>query len=126
MQGDRVLLHQVFINLLANALKFSKKRSETRIQIGSQTTGSERVIFIRDNGVGFEPQFLDRLFKPFERLHSEKEFAGTGIGLATVARIIGRHGGRVWAEGKLGEGACFYIALPKNPINTGAATSVPS
>ena len=112
VQADRALLHQVLINLLSNALKYGKTRAETRIQIGARATGSEQEIFVRDNGVGFDPRYVDRLFKPFARLHSEREFAGSGIGLATVARIIRRHGGRVWAEGALGQGACFYFTLP--------------
>ena len=114
VQGDRNLLHQVLFNLVSNALKYTRSKTETRIHIGSQDRGFAHIILVRDNGVGFDPLQVDKLFQPFHRLHSEEEFPGTGMGLAIVARIISRHGGRVWAEAKLGEGAAFYFTLPKS------------
>jgi light-regulated signal transduction histidine kinase (bacteriophytochrome) len=112
-KADRTLLRQVLVNLISNALKYTQTRSQTRIHVGTQQSDTEHVVFIRDNGVGFDPQGASRLFEPFQRLHSEQEFSGSGIGLASVARIILRHGGRVWAEATMGEGACFFFALPK-------------
>lgn len=116
VNADCALLRQVLVNLISNALKYTQTRSQTRIHVGTQESGTEHVLFIRDNGVGFDPQQSTRLFQPFQRLHSEQQFSGTGIGLASVARIISRHGGRVWAEGSLGEGACFCFALPNPDI----------
>jgi light-regulated signal transduction histidine kinase (bacteriophytochrome) len=112
-KADRTLLRQVLVNLISNALKYTQTRSQTRIHVGTQRSDTEHVMFIRDNGVGFDPQEASRLFQPFQRLHSEQEFSGSGIGLASVARIILRHGGRVWAQATPGEGACFFFALPK-------------
>ncbi len=117
MQADRGLLHQVWVNLLSNAIKYSTPRAEARIEIGSQpAAGGELVYFVRDNGVGFDPASAHRLFGVFQRLHTREEFEGTGIGLATVQRILHRHGGRIWAEGAVGEGATFYFALPVEPV----------
>jgi signal transduction histidine kinase len=120
--ADAALLRQVFINLLGNALKYSRKREQTRIQVGSQPAadGADPVYFVRDNGVGFDVAYSNKLFGVFQRLHRPEEYEGTGVGLAIVARIVQRHGGRVWAESKLDEGAVFFFTL-KGASEHGAA-----
>lgn len=117
VRGDLSLLRQVFSNLILNAVKYSRGRAVAEIEIGcASQTEKEIVIFIRDNGVGFDMKYADKLFGVFQRLHRQEEFEGTGIGLANVRRIVTRHGGRVWAEAKVNEGATFFVALkPAEP-----------
>jgi PAS domain S-box-containing protein len=111
--ADLALLRMVLVNLLSNAVKFTRNCAEPKIEIGCDShTGSETVIFIRDNGAGFDPRFAKKLFDVFQRLHGQDEFEGTGIGLATVQRIVDHHGGRAWAEGVEGSGATFYFSIP--------------
>jgi len=112
--ADRALLRMVLVNLFSNAVKFTGTRAEPVIEIGCTPSGDgEVVIHIRDNGAGFDPRYAAKLFGVFQRLHSQDEFAGTGIGLSNVQRIIQRHGGRVWAEGVVNGGATFYFSIPK-------------
>jgi signal transduction histidine kinase len=116
VQGDPTLLRSVLDNLLGNAWKYCARRELTRIEFGLHTPASERgglrVFVVRDNGAGFDMRFADKLFGPFQRLHSASEFAGTGVGLASVRRIVRRHGGDVWAEAQVDQGASFYFSLP--------------
>jgi light-regulated signal transduction histidine kinase (bacteriophytochrome) len=114
--GDANMLRAALQNLVENAIKFTRDRAPARIEISATSTRDEHIIAVRDNGVGFDMKFKDKLFGMFQRLHRWEEFEGTGIGLASVRRIIARHGGRVWAESELGQGSTFYIALPIKPI----------
>jgi light-regulated signal transduction histidine kinase (bacteriophytochrome) len=110
--ADSRLLRVVLDNLLGNAWKFTAKVAQPRVELGSERRGGETVFFVRDNGAGFNMAYAHKLFSPFQRLHSEAEFPGTGIGLATVQRIVDRHGGRVWAESAVGHGATVFFTLP--------------
>jgi len=128
--ADPALIRVMFANLIGNAVKFTRPQLHRRIEIGTLPGGdAECIVYVKDNGVGFDARFKDKIFLAFQRLHSEREFEGTGIGLATVHRIVERHGGRLWAEGDVGQGAAFYLALPaapakeEPPAQTQAATA---
>ncbi len=110
--ADEGLMHIVLENLLGNAWKYTSKTDVAEIEFGFSENGRGMVYFVRDNGAGFNPRYSDRLFRPFQRLHSPSEFPGTGIGLATAQRIVARHGGKIWAEGQVDGGAAFYFTLP--------------
>jgi signal transduction histidine kinase len=114
--ADQALLEQVLVNLLSNAFKFTSERDVARVEVGALRQGTAGVYYVRDNGVGFDMRSADRLFGVFQRLHSPEAFEGTGIGLSIVHRIITRHGGRVWADSRPGEGATFYFSLPERAV----------
>lgn len=109
--GDPALLAQVWTNLISNAIKYSSKKEKPEIEIGSMKSGEETIYYIKDNGAGFDMKYIDKLFGVFQRLHSASEFEGTGVGLAIVYRIVTKHGGRIWAEAKVDEGATFYFTI---------------
>jgi signal transduction histidine kinase len=112
-EADERLMRIAVENLFGNAWKFTRRVERPRIEFGAAESG-EHTYVVRDNGAGFEMERADKLFRPFQRLHSESDFPGTGIGLATIHRVIDRHGGRVWAEGSVGQGAAFFFTLPAN------------
>jgi two-component system sensor kinase len=112
-RGSDAMIRQVWANLIGNAIKFTKDQEVAQVEIGTWDGGSGGLTYyIKDNGIGFDMCYVDKLFGVFQRLHSQEEFPGTGVGLALVQRIVKRHGGRVWAEGKVGQGATFYFTLP--------------
>jgi signal transduction histidine kinase len=123
---DQDLIKQVFTNLISNAVKYTRFRDAAVIEVGQITIGGENVIFVRDNGAGFEMKSADKLFGAFQRLHRQEEFEGTGVGLATVRRIVQRHGGRIWAEAELDKGATFYFTLKPGKSNFVATNVRPS
>ena len=112
-RGDQAMMRQIFTNLISNAIKFTGPRAEALIEVGGVVGADENEYYIRDNGVGFDMQYVGKLFGVFQRLHTAEEFEGTGIGLAIVKRIVTRHGGRIWAESKLGEGTTIHFTLPR-------------
>lgn len=115
MYADYNLLKQVWLNLISNALKYSSKKENPVVEIGSEKNEHEVIYYVKDNGAGFDMNYSDRLFGVFQRLHKTDDFEGTGVGLALAHRIISKHGGRIWAEAKVGEGATFYFSLPDAP-----------
>jgi light-regulated signal transduction histidine kinase (bacteriophytochrome) len=121
--GDPALLRQLWANLLVNAVKFSTKKDRACIEVRAEGEGNNTIYSVRDNGAGFDMRYADKLFSIFQRLHSAREFEGTGVGLAIVQRIVHRHGGRVWAEGATGAGATFYFTLNKEGHDDGLSAS---
>ena len=120
--GDPRLLRVVLENLLGNAWKFTSKQPHATIEFGSAGQNGTREFFVRDNGAGFDMVYADKLFAPFQRLHLDSEFSGTGIGLAIVERIVSRHGGRIWAEAAVGQGAAFFFTLGDTMTGVGKNT----
>ena len=113
VDGDPIFLRAVWQNLIGNAIKYTRGTDPSHITIGAQAGEDEDIYFIRDDGVGFDMQYVDKLFGVFQRLHRIEDYEGSGIGLANVRRIVDRHGGRTWAEGSPGKGATFYFSLPR-------------
>lgn len=116
--GDQTLVRQVWVNLLSNAIKFSSKKERAVIEVGSKHSEDDLIYYVRDTGAGFDMEYVDKLFGVFQRLHSENEFEGTGVGLAIVQQVVRRHGGHVWAEGEADKGATFYFSLPRKRGST--------
>jgi light-regulated signal transduction histidine kinase (bacteriophytochrome) len=121
VECDPGLLKQVLVNLIGNSIKYTRQCDVAVIEIGEVTVDEEQVFFVRDNGAGFDMKDIDKLFRAFHRLHRDEEFEGTGIGLATVRRIVQRHGGRIWAEAEVGKGATFYFTLGAGKASLAAA-----
>ena len=111
IEGDVELLKQVYINLISNAIKYSSKKEKPVVEIGAECKEEKTIFYVKDNGAGFNMEYEEKLFGVFQRLHGAREFEGIGIGLAIVKRIINSHGGRIWAHGKVNEGATFYFSL---------------
>jgi light-regulated signal transduction histidine kinase (bacteriophytochrome) len=111
-QVDEGLMKQVFVNLLSNAIKFTRERATARVEVGYRMDGTALVCFVKDNGVGFNMKYMNKLFGVFQRLHSAEQFEGTGVGLSIVRRIVERHGGKTWVEGEQDQGATFFFSLP--------------
>jgi light-regulated signal transduction histidine kinase (bacteriophytochrome) len=112
---DSITIRQLWVNLVSNAIKYTRNKQEAVVEIGSEESEDNLIYYIRDNGAGFDMRYYDKLFGVFQRLHSDKEFEGTGVGLAIVQRIISKHGGKIWAEAKPNEGATFFFSLNKSP-----------
>ena len=112
--GDENLINQVWVNLISNAIKYSRNQVKAVIDIGGKTENGEVIFYIRDNGAGFDMKYADKLFGVFQRLHKARDFEGIGIGLANVNRIVMRHGGKCWAESEVGKGATFFFSVPNN------------
>ena len=119
VRGDAVLLHSALQNLLGNAWKFTSRRDRASIHFGCREENGERTFYVKDNGAGFEMRYADKLFSAFQRLHRPEDFEGTGIGLATVQRIIHLHGGRIWAESRIDAGSTFFFTLPDESAGNG-------
>lgn len=124
VSGDPRLLRVVLVNLLGNAWKYTSKATMPRVELGQSAGAGEPTFFVRDNGAGFDMHYADRLFGAFQRLHSLAEFEGSGVGLATVQRIIHRHGGKIWAEARVNAGATFHFTLPDQPVPSAPARTL--
>ena len=114
--GDYPLIQQVVVNLLSNSIKFTRNKDKAVIETGSLTKDNEIIYYVKDNGAGFDMNYMNKLFGVFQRLHSEKEFEGTGVGLAIANRIISKHTGKIWAESREDEGTVFYFTIPLKKI----------
>jgi light-regulated signal transduction histidine kinase (bacteriophytochrome) len=117
VRGDRSLLQQVWVNLLSNAIKYTRPRAPAHIEVAAVQQDKELIFWVKDNGVGFDMIYADKLFGVFQRMHTVQEFEGTGVGLANVRRIIQRHGGRTWAQAERNQGAQIFFSLPAEQVN---------